>query len=115
MIDIPAMIKRLRAAAEISMSPIWTDAADALESQAFEIKELKRKEENLIEANKELIENTELDHYRIQSLQLSLKYQENREGRIGTHGPGCWSWGPFQHYECALRRIDELQELSNPG
>lgn len=37
-------------------------------------------------------------------LRRELKYQEAREGHIGTHGPDCWSWGP-RHYECALRHI----------
>jgi len=42
-------------------------------------------------------------------LRRELKYQEAREGHIGTHGPDCWSYGP-RHYECALRRIKELEK-----
>ena len=32
----------------------------------------------------------------------------NNEDRIGTHGVGCETWG-HRHYECALRRIEELE------
>lgn len=28
-----------------------------------------------------------------------------------THAEGCWSWGP-RHYECAERRIAELEALT---
>ena len=37
-------------------------------------------------------------------LKRELKYQDARDGHIGTHGPDCWAWGPKQ-YECALRHM----------
>ena len=40
-------------------------------------------------------------------LKSRLKYQDDREGWIGTHGPECWTFGP-RHYDCAIRHINEM-------
>ena len=60
-------------------------------------------------ANAYLVNATAFALTEVATFKNRLKYQDDREGHIGTHGPDCWSYGP-KHYECALRRINSMTD-----
>ena len=48
----------------------------------------------------------------IKRLNECLIWEQHRAEHVGTHGPGCATWGP-KHYECLLRAYKALKERAH--
>ena len=84
-------------------------AAAELRRQASFIKDLKDEVVEQCRINGMSAEREDALRAEVDRLNKALTWEQNRAGRIGTHGPGCHTWGP-SHYECLLRVNAELVE-----
>ena len=48
----------------------------------------------------------------IKRLNEYLIWKQHRAEHVGTHGPGCATWGP-KHYECLLRAYNAMKERTS--
>ena len=82
--------------------------ADALQAEfpGYEVSDVAAAElRRLVSFNQQLMDE-------VARLSKALTWEQNRSERIGTHGPGCHTWGS-QHYECLLRKYKELEGGKN--
>ncbi len=69
---------------------------------------LERRKEKIIEERRQLFKDLKDELDRLKQI---IKYQEDRDGRIGTHSPECYKFGP-RHYDCAIQEIERLHQIN---
>jgi hypothetical protein len=85
------------------------DLRGQLDHALFMLKETQEGWEVLMEENAKFIGERDEARLEVERLNKALKWEQDRSGRVGTHSPGCWTWG-HQHYQCAIQHIAALDK-----
>ena len=82
---------------------------DQLDHTLLMLKETQERWEVLMEENAKFMKERDEARLEVERLNKALKWEQDRSGRVGTHSPGCWTWG-HQHYRCAMEHIAGLDK-----